>query len=145
MSLKQAVVAVAAEMEEYAGGIAEAIVARGILGFARQLRTACLAAGDGSLPAMPDSPGMQDYNAWLANAALIKKDAERAARAAEVNRRAKLEEGLGERLVELVGAEDGPVTYHAVPPDMPVGAFTQVGDTVYQLHTDGRLHAHAGR
>lgn len=150
MSLKQAVEAVIVAMDKDVADlrgrfeVEHSSAALVLMSYADQLRVACLAAGDAPPPAMPGSPGMQDYNAWLANAALAKKDADRAAKAAEVSRRAKLEEGLGERTVVLVD-EDLSECYVNVPPQMPPGAYTQIAGKVYQLGADGRLYFHAGQ
>ena len=142
MSLKQAVEAVAADMVEYADGVAESAVVWGIHGFVRQLRMACLAVGDDPVRELPTRLNLDD---WLITQEQQRKDAERAAKVAELSWQARLAEQAGERLVELVEDGDGPVTYHIIPPQMPAGAYTQVDGKVYQLRDDGKLHLDAGQ
>src|SRR5688572_19361844 len=100
-------------MEEYVVGVAEAVVARGILGFAKQLRTALLAAGP-----EPQCPTAVDWEARMA-AGHVKRemddeqrirDAQREVRVAAIKQRAAAEERAGASVVEAVEA-DGSVVH----------------------------------
>lgn len=124
------------------GAVSLAVAAAKAAGFARELRTAVKASG-GDRPAPRQTPGgllipgaVREENLDPAVKEALERDRE--AR----QRRSALEERSTERQVELVGgpAAEGGMTMAPINPEMPVGGFSRVGDAVYQLRKDGKLH-----
>jgi hypothetical protein len=146
MSLHDAVTAVAEGMDERADRwekidhLNEQAAAEVLRGFARELRIAIKAAGP-SRATPPLAPGIGSEESLDATVrANLEKD-----RAERARRKAEAKEGL-DSFAELIGGpEDEPeagMTTAPVDPDMPVGAFAQVGDRVYQYRKDKKLHYH---
>ncbi len=141
MSLKDAVLGIAEEMDDHAAADTNPIGERHLARmWARQLRTACKAAGD------TPSPGVVGLAAPLMPAAIqhqvmIEKAREEFRQQKE---RAGLADGItraqtgGERLVEcLEGPFDG--TMNPAPEVLEEGAHTLVGGVRYTFR-EGKLH-----
>lgn len=150
MSLKEAVLEIATEMENEAKaleGTAGAEYARMTLrGFAKQLRVACKAAPDqGPAPSVPAAPALG------LGAGLVPEELQHflgVQKAREDLRRAKnatdAQEIVEQRSVWIVGGpHDGACTQ--IPPQMPVGYRIERFGLVYELRQDGNLHpVHTG-
>lgn len=127
MSLHEAVKMIAENMLAKEQPSNDAGVIR--LFYAGQLMAALKASGPtpsfSSSPATPPTPSAAE---------LIAREALRTQR-----RQADAEESLNGRMSELVGgASDG--TFASLPPEMPVGAKTLLGDEVYELKEDRKMY-----
>lgn len=127
MSLRESLIDLAKDMEE-ASNINADIA---LLAYAKQIRRLCQAASDEQ---HAESPILAAIYGRTKEDRMMAQQKERAA----VGRLFDAEEGVGERMVQLVGGpgDDPSVpTYHPVATSMPEGAFTIVAGRVYQLES----------
>lgn len=139
MSLKEAILEVAAEMEAHAikdtNPIGERTLAKL---WAAQLRIACKAAPD--TPAVPQGMAQALMPAPVQHAMMIEKAREefrKNKQGQQVAEKITAIQTGGERMLELVGGDNDGVMWPA-PADLPEGAKTKVGVDVYTFR-NGKL------
>lgn len=143
MSLKEAMLELAdqmdAEAEESAAASGTLAAARPLRAFARQIRTACKAAGDVFVPQStlpganrPDPVVSSPFQEAVYHRQMIEK-----AKGEFRPRREEAEEQVPTMRLCVGGGWDGCMT--GADPSMPVGANTVVGGEVYTLNTVGEL------
>src|SRR3984957_8599296 len=123
-NLQEAIESVAEAMIEESK--LESITATTLRSFARELRTAIKASGTDNGVAVSGIIAPQFQHEQMI---------EKAREEFRGKNKDKLqaEEGLAERMVEMIVGPDAPATLVGIPGDMPVGAKTMIGDRVFVL------------
>jgi len=145
-NLKEAVLAIADEMEVEIKGWADHLTMAEVKSWAKMLRIACKAAGDGNhAPALnPALMGAMTAEAQNRNQIeLAKKEFKGKVKSIlPSGQEVSIEEDHGGRMAEIADGPaymEGETTMHPVDSGMPAGSKMLVGTSVYQLRRDGKL------
>lgn len=138
MSLSEAVLSVADEMEKLANDrsevMSETILRSFMRSFAREIRTAVKASGN------DNQKGQQNLISPQLQHVKMIEEARKEFRKDGAKRLTDFEERTDPKFVQVVGGSSDGVLV-PVDPTMPINARTCVGGEVYELRDDGMLHS----
>ena len=146
MSLREAMSEVADQMDEFAADLKKvesgsSVVSNAVAGFVRQIRSALKAAGPEPAPASRIADPMGEA---IRQRELMRLEAAKAELANQVRLAAD-----GYNSAEVVGGPmagtDACPNILPIEPKTPVGAFLPLGNAVYELREDRKLHYHEGQ
>lgn len=138
MSLKKTVMELSEAMQtDILDGMSAAELARSVRTYGKMLEVACKAAGD-ETPAAPRLPPPPDIVSHRVQIEAAKEEFRK--QGVKFDRQEEFE-GVQTELVGGPGwSTDAVPTYFARPAGMPVGSRTRVGEAVYMLKSDNKLH-----